>query len=87
MHWIGAVSILLCAFISVSSSDTGQNAASVQKTENHRKSRAVHEIFLSDPLDCLSQVVCGLNTFPPQVPTPRTSSANDYAYLLEHVVL
>jgi hypothetical protein len=51
-----------------------------------RDSRAV-EITLSDPLDCLSQLVCGLNTFPPRVPSQYTAVANDYAYLLRTVIL
>ncbi|ODM94421.1 hypothetical protein Ocin01_12263 [Orchesella cincta] len=52
----------------------------------HREPRDVRKLGSKDPLDCLSQLVCGMNTYPPQKPSVRTNTANDFAYLLKAAV-
>lgn len=56
------------------------------KANHRREPRDIHLLKLKDPLDCLSQVVCGLNTYPPQKPSVRTSTANDFAFLLKNSI-
>ncbi len=58
----------------------------LKANHHHREPRDIHLLKLKDPLDCLSQVVCGLNTYPPQKPSVKTNTANDFAFLLKNSI-